>query len=102
MAVPGAFPIAGAGTTPPLFPVGSTANALGANGYIPEIWSGKLIEKFYNSTVLAAIANTNYEGEIKAFGDKVHIRTKPTIIRANNPKFTYGPGGVPVRTRGTN
>ncbi len=80
MAVPGVFPIAGAGTTPPLFPVGSTANALGANGYIPEIWSGKLIEKFYNSTVLAAISNTNYEGEIKAFGDKVHIRTKPTII----------------------
>lgn len=75
-----AFPIAGAGTTPPLFPVGSTANALAANGYIPEIWSGKLIEKFYDSTVLAAISNTNYEGEIKAFGDKVRIRTKPTII----------------------
>jgi hypothetical protein len=80
MAVPGVFPIAGAGTTPPLFPVGSTANAMGASGYIPEIWSGKLIEKFYNSTVLAAISNTNYEGEIKAFGDKVRIRTKPTII----------------------
>jgi len=80
MAVPGVFPIAGAGTTPPLFPVGSTANALGANGYIPEIWSGKLIEKFYNSTVLSAISNTDYEGEIKSFGDKVHIRTKPTII----------------------
>jgi hypothetical protein len=80
MAVPGVFPIAGAGTTPPLFPVGSTANAMGASGFIPEIWSGKMIEKFYNSTVLAAISNTNYEGEIKAFGDKVRIRTKPTII----------------------
>jgi len=74
-----AFPVAGAGTTPPLWPVGSTANALSANKFIPEIWSGKLIEKFYASTVLAAISNTDYEGEIKSQGDKVIIRTKPTI-----------------------
>lgn len=47
--------------------------------FIPEIWSGKLIEKFYAATVLAAIANTDYEGEIKQMGDKVKIRTKPTI-----------------------
>lgn len=47
--------------------------------FIPEIWSGKLIEKFYAATVLAAIANTDYEGEIKSMGDKVKIRTKPTI-----------------------
>ena len=51
--------------------------------FIPEIWSGKLIEKFYAATVLAAIANTDYEGEIRNMGDKVKIRTKPTItIRA--------------------
>lgn len=47
--------------------------------FIPEIWSGKLIEKFYAATVLSAIANTDYEGEIKNMGDTVHIRTKPTI-----------------------
>lgn len=47
--------------------------------FVPEIWSGKLIEKFYAATVLAAIANTDYEGEIKNQGDKVKIRTKPTI-----------------------
>ena len=47
--------------------------------FIPAIWSGKLIEKFYDATVLAAIANTDYEGEIKNQGDKVIIRTKPTI-----------------------
>ena len=47
--------------------------------FIPEIWSGKLIEKFYAATVLAAIANTDYEGEIRSMGDKVKIRTKPTI-----------------------
>jgi hypothetical protein len=50
----------------------------GTRTYIPEIWSGKLIEKFYDATVLAAISNTDYEGEIKKFGDKVKIRTVPT------------------------
>lgn len=47
--------------------------------FIPEIWSGKLLEKFYAATVLNAIANTDYEGEIKNKGDTVHIRTRPTI-----------------------
>ena len=73
------FPVAGAGTTPPIYPAGSAGNGLKAAGFIPEIWSGKLIEKFYAATVLAAISNTDYEGEIKAYGDTVKIRTKPTI-----------------------
>jgi hypothetical protein len=47
--------------------------------FIPEVWSGKLVEKFYKATVLGAIANTDYEGEIKNFGDKVQIRSRPTI-----------------------
>lgn len=47
--------------------------------FIPEIWSGKLIEKFYDATVLTAISNTNYEGEIRNQGDKVKIRTIPTL-----------------------
>lgn len=51
--------------------------------FIPELWSGKLIEKFYDATVLAAIANTDYEGEIKNFGDTVHIRTVPTLSIAD-------------------
>lgn len=51
--------------------------------FIPELWSGKLIEKFYDATVLAAIANTDYEGEIKNFGDTVHIRTVPSLAIAN-------------------
>jgi len=74
-----AFPVASGATTPPIYPAGSAGNGLSGTGFIPEIWSGKLIEKFYASTVLAAISNTDYEGEIKAHGDKVHIRTKPTI-----------------------
>jgi|SoiMethySBSTD1v2_1073268.scaffolds.fasta_scaffold347140_2 hypothetical protein len=75
-----AFPVAGAATTPPIFPTGSLTPTPPYSGtFIPEIWSSKLIEKFYASTVLAAISNTDYEGEIKNKGDKVIIRTKPTI-----------------------
>lgn len=74
-----AFGLATGGTTPPVYPTGGTANTLSATGFIPEIWSGKLVEKFYDTCVLAAISNTNYEGEIKNQGDKVRIRTKPTV-----------------------
>jgi len=50
-----------------------------SGNFIPEIWSGKLIENFYDATVLAAISNTDYEGEIKGQGDTVNIRTTPNI-----------------------
>lgn len=62
---------------------GTSANPAYSGVFIPQIWSGKLIEKFYDSTVLAAIANTDWEGEVKNQGDKVIIRTKPTISIAN-------------------
>lgn len=58
---------------------GSIPSPAYAGTFIPQIWSGKLIEKFYDATVLAAIANTDYEGEIKNQGDTVKIRTKPSI-----------------------
>jgi hypothetical protein len=80
MAIPSSgFPIASGSGTPLIYPTGSTGNAFQTNGFIPEIWSGKLVEKFYASTVLSAISNTDYEGEIKNQGDRVKIRTKPTI-----------------------
>lgn len=50
-----------------------------SGNFIPEIWSGKLIENFYDATVLSAISNTDYEGEIKSMGDTVNIRTSPEI-----------------------
>jgi hypothetical protein len=50
-----------------------------SGNFIPEIWSGKLIENFYDATVLSAISNTDYEGEIKSQGDTVNIRTTPNI-----------------------
>jgi hypothetical protein len=47
--------------------------------FIPEIWSTKMIEKYYDGTVLSVISNTDYEGEIRNQGDKVIIRTMPTL-----------------------
>jgi hypothetical protein len=47
--------------------------------FIPEIWSKKLIAKFYDASVLTAISNTDYEGEVRAQGDLVKIRTIPTL-----------------------
>lgn len=78
-----ALGLAGSATTPPIYPTGSTSTDYVAAGFIPEIWSGKLIEKFYAATVLAAISNTDYEGEIKSYGDRVKIRTKPTLLINN-------------------
>ena len=58
------------------FPVASGQPNL-SGIFIPEIWSGRLLEEFYKGTVFNAIANTNWENEIKDMGDTVHIRTVP-------------------------
>lgn len=55
-------------------------SSTGSAGFIPQIWSGKLVEKLYKSTVFGEIANTDYEGEIKAQGDTVQIRTVPSMV----------------------
>jgi len=47
----------------------------GTSKFIPELWSTKILKKYYMKTVFTQIANTSYEGEIKDFGDKVYIRT---------------------------
>lgn len=47
--------------------------------FIPEVYSGKLVQKFYATTVFGSVASTDYEGEIKGFGDNIIIRTVPDI-----------------------
>lgn len=47
--------------------------------FIPEIWTKKLQAKYYDSSVLSAITNNDYSGEISGQGDKVKIRTVPTL-----------------------
>ena len=46
---------------------------------IPEIWSPRVLNNHYETEVLTEIANTDYQGEIKAQGDTVHIRRGPNI-----------------------
>jgi hypothetical protein len=50
-----------------------------AGKFIPEIWSGKLQAKFYKSTCMSEITNSDWQGDIKDQGDKVIIRTIPNI-----------------------
>ena len=67
-----------------------------AANYIPEIFSKKMLKDFYASTLFSEITNTDYEGEIKAQGDRVHVRRVPTISIG-----TYKIGGsVPAGTAG--
>ena len=59
--------------------LGQSPNPAYSGIFIPTIWSGKFVEKFYDATVLGAIASTDYEGEIRNYGDTINIRTHPTI-----------------------
>lgn len=63
----------------PAFPATAAQPSSYQGTFIPEIWSSKLLEKFYDATVLGAIANTDYEGEISNYGDTIYIRQRPTI-----------------------
>ena len=69
-----------------------------SGNFIPEIWSGKLQVKFYKSTVLGEITNNDWEGEIKGQGDKVHIRTIPTITIRDYTKGMNLTNEVPTST----
>lgn len=60
------------------YPIVTGSPTLSGN-FIPEVWSGKTLIKFYQSTIFGDIANTDYEGEISQYGDKVKIRTIPDI-----------------------
>jgi hypothetical protein len=71
----------------------------GAGGkFIPEVWSGKLQVKFYAATVLGEITNNDWEGEIKDQGDKVYIRSVPTVTVRNYEKGQSLTNEVPTST----
>lgn len=50
--------------------------------FVPEIWSQKVQKFFRRASVVEAITNTDYYGEIAEFGDTVHIIKEPTITVA--------------------
>jgi len=65
------FPVTGSGA------FDTTPSYSGA--FIPTLWSGKLLAKFYQNTILSEVTNTDYEGELKNQGDTVRIRLAPSI-----------------------
>ena len=69
------------GTTGQPYNPAGTEIGIGADAmdYIPTLYAGKLLVKFYETSVLGDIANTDYEGMIRDQGDTVIIRTLPTI-----------------------
>lgn len=52
--------------------------------FVPEVWAAQLLSVLSESLVYAGapVVNRNYEGEISAFGDTVHITSiaDPTIV----------------------
>jgi hypothetical protein len=58
----------------------------GTSKFIPEVWSSKILKKFYTQVMATAICNTDHEGEIKGGGDKIYIRTIPDITIFNYQK----------------
>ena len=47
--------------------------------FIPEIWAARLQANLQKQLVFGALANRNYEGDIKQFGDTVHINSLQDI-----------------------
>lgn len=65
------FPVVGSGAF--------DTNPSYSGAFIPTLWSGKLLAKFYQNTILSEVTNTDYEGELKNQGDTVRIRLAPSI-----------------------
>jgi len=77
---------------------------VGVDGYktaakfLPDVWSGKLAVKFYASTCMSEITNNDWEGEIKDQGDKVFIRSTPSITISDYQKGMTLSSQVPTST----
>ena len=58
----------------------SSTGTSNTSKFIPSIWSKKLLTKYYRNSIYSEISNTDYEGELKAYGDEVTIRTVPDLL----------------------
>lgn len=74
-----------------VFPVNApfNTNPSYSGAFIPTLWSGKLLAKFYQNTILSEVCNTDYEGALKNQGDTIRIRLAPSITIAD---YTAGAG----------
>lgn len=58
------------------------------NNFIAEIWAGSMIVNLRKNLVFGNLFNTDYEGEIKAFGDTVRINAISKVTIGNYVKDT--------------
>jgi len=45
------------------------------SNFIPQVWSARLQENLHKALVFGSLCNRNYEGDIRQWGDTVHINT---------------------------
>ena len=57
----------------------SSGSNFANNNFLPEIYSKKVLNFFRKASVVEAITNTDYAGEISGFGDTVKIINEPEI-----------------------
>jgi len=57
----------------------SSGSNFAGNNFMPELYSKKVLNFFRKASVAEAITNTDYAGEISAFGDSVKIIKEPVI-----------------------
>lgn len=58
------------------------------NSFIPEIWADSMIVALRKNLVFGNLFNTDYEGEIRAFGDTVRISAISQVTISNYVKDT--------------
>jgi hypothetical protein len=57
----------------------SSGSNFANNNFLPEIYSKKVLNFFRKASVVEAITNTDYAGEISGYGDTVKIIKEPVI-----------------------
>jgi hypothetical protein len=61
---------------------------LSLNNFIPEIWADSMIVNLRKNQVFGALFNTDYQGEISAYGDTVRISAIGVVTISNYVKDT--------------
>ena len=72
----------------------SSVSGQGNSFFLPSIYSKKVLNFFRKSSVVEAITNTDYAGEISAYGDSVKIIKEPVISVSD---YTRGQDTTPTK-----
>lgn len=56
--------------------------------FVPKVWSARILESLDNTLVYANLFNRDYEGEIAAYGDTVHINSVGNVTVKTYTKDT--------------